>query len=147
MKQAIHTLEVRTAGKSLVAITSEVVGWVRAQGIGTGLLTVWCRHTSASLTVQENADPAVRRDILAYFERIAPEGADYEHGDEGPDDMPAHLRGIHPASAAADLDFRSASQAGGLFRNPRLGGVAAVGDAAEGDLERELIDLLGIPVL
>lgn len=92
MKQRLHTLEIRTAGKSLVPITRPIVDWVAQQGIGTGLLTLWCRHTSASLTVQENADPAVRRDILDYFERLVPEGAGYVHDDEGPDDMPAHLR-------------------------------------------------------
>ena len=92
MRQALHTLEIRTSGKSLVSITRPVVEWVAQQGISTGLLTLWCRHTSASLTVQENADPAVRRDILAYFERLAPEHAGYVHQDEGPDDMPAHLR-------------------------------------------------------
>lgn len=92
MKQSLHTLEIRTAGKSLVSITRPVVDWVARQGIETGLLTLWCRHTSASLTVQENADPAVRTDILAYFERIAPENAGYVHEEEGPDDMPAHLR-------------------------------------------------------
>ena len=92
MKQKLHTLEIRTAGKSLVSITRPVLDWVAQQGITTGLLTLWCRHTSASLTVQENADPAVRQDILAYFERLAPECADYIHDDEGPDDMPAHLR-------------------------------------------------------
>ena len=92
MKQSLHTLEVRTAGKSLVAITRPVEDWVGQQGIRTGLLTLWCRHTSASLTVQENADPAVRRDILTFFERLAPEGAGYVHEEEGPDDMPAHLR-------------------------------------------------------
>ncbi len=92
MKQALHTIEVRTAGKSLVAITRPIVDWVAQEAVGTGLLTLWCRHTSASLTVQENADPAVRQDILAYFERLAPEDGDYRHGEEGPDDMPAHLR-------------------------------------------------------
>ncbi len=92
MKQSLHTLEIRTAGKSLVPITRPIVDWVAQQGIGTGLLTLWCRHTSASLTVQENADPAVRRDILDYFERLVPENAGYVHDDEGPDDMPAHLR-------------------------------------------------------
>lgn len=92
MKQALHTLEIRTNGKSLVPITRPIVDWTAQQGIGTGLLTLWCRHTSASLTVQENVDPAVRRDILAYFERLAPENAGYGHEDEGPDDMPAHLR-------------------------------------------------------
>jgi len=94
MKQALHTLLVPTRGKSLVPITRPVLDWVAAQEIGTGLLTLWCRHTSASLTVQENADPAVRRDILAFFEQIAPEGGDYEHAEEGADDMPAHLRAM-----------------------------------------------------
>lgn len=92
MKQAVHTLIVPTRGKALIAITDEVVAWVAAQSVGTGLLTLWCRHTSASLTVQENADPAVRHDILAYFDRLAPEAFPYRHDDEGPDDMPAHLR-------------------------------------------------------
>ncbi len=94
MMQSMHTLEVRTSGKSLVPITREVVAWVQSRSIATGLLTLWCRHTSASLTVQENADPAVQRDILAYFERLAPEGAAYVHNDEGTDDMPAHLRAM-----------------------------------------------------
>ena len=92
MRQSLHTLEIRTTGKSLVPITRPIVDWVAQQGIGTGLLSLWCRHTSASLTVQENADPAVRRDILDYFERLVPENAGYVHDDEGPDDMPAHLR-------------------------------------------------------
>lgn len=92
MRQQLHTLEIRTSGKSLVPITRPIVDWVAQQGISTGLLTLWCRHTSASLTVQENADPAVRRDILDYFEQLAPENAGYVHEEEGPDDMPAHLR-------------------------------------------------------
>jgi secondary thiamine-phosphate synthase enzyme len=62
------------------------------RGFARGLLTLFCRHTSASLVIQENAAPAARRDLEAYFERIAPEGGPYEHDDEGPDDMPAHLR-------------------------------------------------------
>lgn len=66
--------------------------WVRTTGIREGLLTLFCRHTSASLVIQENAAPAARRDLEAYFARIAPEGGPYEHIDEGPDDMPAHLR-------------------------------------------------------
>lgn len=92
MRQQLHTLEIRTSGKSLVPITRPIVDWVAQQGISTGLLTLWCRHTSASLTVQENADPAVRRDILDYFEQLVPENAGYVHEEEGPDDMPAHLR-------------------------------------------------------
>ena len=93
MRQAVHRLSVATRGKGLYEVTREVRAWVTAQGIATGLLTLFCRHTSASLLVQENADPDVRRDIEAYFERIAPEGPGrYVHDDEGPDDMPAHLR-------------------------------------------------------
>ena len=93
MRQAVHTLEVATAGKGLVPITAPVLAWVRAQPIRDGLLTLWCRHTSASLTVQENADPDVRRDIAAFFETLAPEAPGrYLHEEEGPDDMPAHLR-------------------------------------------------------
>ena len=66
--------------------------FVAASGIREGLLTLFCRHTSASLLIHENAAPAARRDTEAFFARIAPEGGDYEHDDEGPDDMPAHLR-------------------------------------------------------
>jgi secondary thiamine-phosphate synthase enzyme len=66
--------------------------FVAGSGIREGLLTIFCRHTSASLLIQENAAPAARRDLEAYFERIAPEGGPYEHDEEGPDDMPAHLR-------------------------------------------------------
>ena len=73
-------------------ITREIEGWLATQGIATGLLTLFCRHTSASLLIQENAAPDARRDLERYFERIAPEGGAYEHSDEGPDDMPAHLR-------------------------------------------------------
>ena len=95
MKQALHTLEIATRGKGLMPITRQVVDWVGQQGIAAGLLTLWCRHTSASLTVQENADPAVREDIAAFFDRIAPEDPrSYVHNDEGPDDMPAHLRAM-----------------------------------------------------
>jgi len=66
--------------------------WVADQEMRDGLLTIFCRHTSASLLIQENAAPEVRTDLEAYFARLAPESADYLHDDEGPDDMPAHLR-------------------------------------------------------
>lgn len=93
MRQALHRLTIETRGKGLTDITRPVVDWTAMQGIETGLLTVWCRHTSASLTVQENADPTVRTDILQFFEALVPEDTGrYEHEDEGPDDMPAHLR-------------------------------------------------------
>ena len=80
MKQALHRLTVATRGKGLVEITREVLAWVADQGIDTGLLTLWCRHTSASLTVQENADPTVREDIARYFETLVPEDARYALG-------------------------------------------------------------------
>jgi secondary thiamine-phosphate synthase enzyme len=93
MRQALHTLKARTSGRGLFEITREVQAWVRGQGVLRGLLTLYCRHTSASLLVQENADPDVRTDLQAFFEEIAPEDpVRYVHDTEGPDDMPAHLR-------------------------------------------------------
>lgn len=92
MHQASHRFTVETRGKGLTEITDSIGGWLERQGITTGLLTVFCRHTSASLLIQENADPDVQRDLITYFERIAPESGAYVHDAEGPDDMPAHLR-------------------------------------------------------
>ncbi|RRA48169.1 secondary thiamine-phosphate synthase enzyme YjbQ [Acidipila sp. EB88] len=92
MKQSVHTFEVATRGQSLYECTSVISQWVRQQQLQTGLLTVFCRHTSASLLIQENADPTVRVDLQAYFNRIAPEDGPYEHDSEGLDDMPAHLK-------------------------------------------------------
>ena len=91
-KQASNLLSIRARRPGLHEFTDEVVDFVAQSGISDGLLTIFCRHTSASLLIQENAALAARRDLEAYFARIAPEGADYEHDDEGPDDMPAHLR-------------------------------------------------------
>jgi secondary thiamine-phosphate synthase enzyme len=92
MNQSQYRLTVATEGQGLIEITQPVCRWVAAQRIGTGLLTIWCRHTSASLLVQENADPDVRADLEAYFSRVAPEHAGYRHHAEGPDDMPAHIK-------------------------------------------------------
>jgi secondary thiamine-phosphate synthase enzyme len=92
MRQATMMLTVATDRQGLIEVTDRIAGWVADQAMREGLLTVFCRHTSASLLVQENAAPAARRDLERYFARIAPESADYEHDDEGPDDMPAHLR-------------------------------------------------------
>jgi len=92
MRQALHRLTVATNGQGLVDVTGKVMRWVKAQGIQTGLLTIWCRHTSASLLVQENTDPDVRADLEAFFRRLVPEHAGYRHEDEGPDDMPAHIK-------------------------------------------------------
>jgi len=93
MRQAVHEIGVRTSSRGLVEITAEVASWLARQSLTTGLLTLFCRHTSASLLIQENADPDVRRDLEAFFARIAPEEPGrYAHEDEGPDDMPGHLR-------------------------------------------------------
>ena len=92
MRQASYTLTIQTSGKGLTDITEIVEAHVGDSRISDGLATLFCRHTSASLLIQENAAPAARRDLEAYFERIAPEGGAYEHNDEGSDDMPAHLR-------------------------------------------------------
>ena len=93
MRQATGTIEIRTPRQGLVEITEEVVRWCTRQGIEEGLLTLFCRHTSASLLIQENAAPEARTDLEAFFARIAPEDpARSDHDDEGPDDMPAHLR-------------------------------------------------------
>lgn len=93
MKQHSHRLEVGTSGSGLIEITAEIVAWVAGCRLATGLLTVFCRHTSASLLIQENASPAAHRDLEAYFARLAPEAPGrYTHDEEGPDDMPAHLR-------------------------------------------------------
>lgn len=92
MRQASTILAVATSGRGFVEITRDVAGWLSSTGIGEGLLTLLCRHTSASLLIQENAARAVKTDLAAWFERLAPEGAHYAHDDEGPDDMPAHLR-------------------------------------------------------
>jgi secondary thiamine-phosphate synthase enzyme len=93
MRQFTEILSIRTSGRGLVEITREVAGWVTGCALDAGLLTLFCRHTSASLVIQENAAPDVRTDLEAYFERIAPEDPRrYAHDDEGPDDMPAHIR-------------------------------------------------------
>ncbi len=95
MRQATGVIEVGTGGKGLYEVTADVERWVDAQGMMTGLLTLFCRHTSASLVIQENADPDVQTDLVNYFERIAPEDRHaYVHTMEGADDMPAHIRSV-----------------------------------------------------
>lgn len=93
MKQFTHRIEVETRGKGFREITADIERWVEKQGLRTGLLTVFLQHTSASLTIQENADPDVLRDLNDFFSRIAPEDNRlYRHTIEGADDMPAHIR-------------------------------------------------------
>ncbi|MFY8197094.1 secondary thiamine-phosphate synthase enzyme YjbQ [Novosphingobium sp. B1] len=94
MRQSATELVIATQGQGLLEITRDISRWATEQGMVTGLLTVFCRHTSASLTIQENAAPEVRGDITRWLARIAPENASYAHDDEGPDDMPAHLKSI-----------------------------------------------------
>jgi secondary thiamine-phosphate synthase enzyme len=93
MKQHQDTLEVATRGRGLYDVSDVVRRVVAAAGVRTGLCVVYCRHTSCSLLIQENADPSARRDLEAWLERLAPEGDPrYTHVAEGADDMPSHLR-------------------------------------------------------
>ncbi|HUD29101.1 MAG TPA: secondary thiamine-phosphate synthase enzyme YjbQ [Novosphingobium sp.] len=92
MRQASTILSFDTPGRGFTDITVAMAGWLTKSGISEGLLTLLCRHTSASLLIQENAAPEVRTDLAEWLDRIAPESSGYAHDDEGPDDMPAHLR-------------------------------------------------------
>lgn len=93
MRQLIHFLQIPTKTKGLIEITEEIKLFLEKAEISTGLITLFCRHTSASLLIQENADPDVQTDLEAFFDEIAPEDEDlYVHNAEGPDDMPAHIK-------------------------------------------------------
>ena len=93
LRQANTIIRVKARRQGLTDITREVAEWLGSAGMESGLLTLFCRHTSASLLIQENAAPAARSDLETYFDRVAPEDPSlYSHNDEGPDDMPAHLR-------------------------------------------------------
>ncbi len=92
MKQAVDEFSVETRGPGMTDVTAQISHWLDARGAGDGLLTVFIRHTSASLTIQENADPDVQHDLVDALDRLAPETAPYRHASEGPDDMPAHVK-------------------------------------------------------
>jgi secondary thiamine-phosphate synthase enzyme len=93
MRQATTILSISTRRRGLLEITKDIHTWLERQAVVAGLLTLFCRHTSASLLIQENAAAEVRSDLEAFFEHLAPEDPTrYAHDDEGPDDMPAHLR-------------------------------------------------------
>lgn len=92
MRQASTILSFDTPGRGFTDITAAMARWLDESGIEEGLLTLLCRHTSASLLIQENAAREVRTDLAAWLDRLAPESAHYAHADEGPDDMPAHLK-------------------------------------------------------
>ena len=126
LRQALSRLDVETPGRGLVEITRPVTEWLSHLAIEDGLLTLYCRHTSASLLIQENADPDVCRDLEGFFARIAPEDRSlYAHNAEGPDDMPAHIRAAltqtqlsiplqaatPPRNLAGRLSFRASPRA------------------------------------
>lgn len=93
MRQASRTIEIRSSGRRLFEFTHELRAFVRESGLRDGLLTVFCRHTSASLLIQENADPDVRHDLEAFFAKLSPDGQPgWRHNNEGPDDMSGHIR-------------------------------------------------------
>src|SRR5579863_863771 len=93
LRQSNHEFTVNTRGRGLYEITGPVAAWVEERGIKSGLLTLHLRHTSASLLIQENADPEVRRDLERFFSRLVPDGDSlFQHTAEGEDDMPAHVR-------------------------------------------------------
>lgn len=100
-RQAISRLVVETGGQGFLEITGPAREAVRASGVTHGLLTVHCAHTSASLAIQENADPDVTRDLLDALDRLASRDAPWRHGAEGPDDMPAHVRAMLTGASLA----------------------------------------------
>ena len=92
--QIQEVLTVSPSRRGLLEVTGQIDGWIERQRVDCGLVTIFVMHTSASLLVQENADPAVQRDLEAFFDRLAPDGAPaFTHRAEGPDDMPAHVKG------------------------------------------------------
>jgi secondary thiamine-phosphate synthase enzyme len=126
LAQFLHQIEVPTRGKGLYEITGVVGDWVAGLGVNTGLLTVFVQHTSASLTIQENADPDVMHDLNQFFNRLVEEDNRlYRHTVEGPDDMPAHIRaaltlaqlsvpverGVGAGRMARDLPVRASRRA------------------------------------
>ena len=111
MRQALTILRIATRGRGLGEITPQVRAWVRTSGIRDGLLTVFVRHTSASLLIQENADPDVQADLERFFARLVPDGDPlFRHDAEGPDDMPAHVR-----AALTQVHLSVPMQAGDLL--------------------------------
>jgi len=94
MQQTQHVVTIRTGGQGLHEVTDEIEAWLTKQPVLQGLLTIFIRHTSASILIQENADPDVQRDLEAFFKKLVPEDLRlYRHTAEGPDDMPAHIKG------------------------------------------------------
>jgi secondary thiamine-phosphate synthase enzyme len=135
-----HT-ELRTAtrGKGLYEITRDVRRWVAAQPLQNGLCTVFIQHTSASLIIQENADPDVRRDLTEFFERLVPENTPwFRHTTEGPDDMPSHIRAALTASQLS-IPVRNGQLALGTWQ-----GIYVFEHRSEPQQRHVLLDLIGI---
>lgn len=104
MRQHRDEISLRTEGRRLTEITRRIAGVTEDSGIANGLLTAFCRHTTASLLIQENADPDVQLDLMDAFARLAPEGTDWRHGAEGADDMPGHVKAaLAPASLSIPI--------------------------------------------
>jgi secondary thiamine-phosphate synthase enzyme len=99
LSQAHHKILVSTRGQGFTDLTPQVAHWLGQIGADAGLLTLFVRHTSASLSIQENADPDVQRDLIEALDRAAPRGHPYHHSIEGPDDMPAHIRAMLTATS------------------------------------------------
>jgi secondary thiamine-phosphate synthase enzyme len=116
VRQAHGELSVRTRGKGFHDITREAARWLAAQNIRDGLLTVFIPHTSASVVIQENADPDVRRDLLEFYERLVPESTPwFRHTTEGPDDMPSHIRSTLTATSIG-IPVRGGSMTLGIWQ-------------------------------
>ena len=92
LNQSITELEIATSGEGMIDFSARVEQWLSHIGAGDGMLTIFIRHTSASLTIQENADPDVQADLVDALGKLAPSDRRYRHGMEGPDDMPAHIK-------------------------------------------------------
>ncbi len=120
MRQETHEFSVSTRGRGLVNVNRDIVSWVKQQGMQTGLLTVFVRHTSASLVVQENADPDVLRDLNHFLNRLVPDGdPEFLHDSEGADDMPAHVRSALTQTQVS-IPLRNGSLALGTWQDVYL---------------------------
>ncbi len=138
MQQAVKQFTVTTKGKGLYEFTGQTASWVQDQKIRTGLLTLFIRHTSASLTIQENADPDVIADLNDFFSRLAPEGDHrYRHTAEGPDDMPAHIR------AALTMTQLSVPVVDGLMGLGTWQGIYVFEHRAQSHRRNVLVHLIG----
>lgn len=115
LDQAFETLRVDTSGIGLCLLTDQVRGWLAEIAAIDGLLTIYIRHTSASLLIQENADPEVQTDLVTALERLAPRNASYRHDIEGPDDMPAHIKSALTATSLS-IPVRSGAMVLGTWQ-------------------------------